>query len=140
MYYMLAALYYIRMRHCKVGLQLGSSQMYYISRFETEQKKGVQLTITAFGNDADSVQQRSALIEFVGRQLNNIMEVFMPAEKKPIRYIPCPHCPNLHILFDHVGTHICCPFSGLPTPSNYYTDLTPAEKSGEYISLQYIKL
>ena len=120
------------MRHGKVGLRLGSSQKYYISRYEVEQVQGVQLTITAVGIDANSVQQRWSLIQFIDQQLNDIMKVFMSAEKKPLQYIPCPHCPNLHILLDTVGTPLCCPHTDKETPANYYSDLLPAEKSGKY--------
>ena len=127
------------MRHGKVGLRLGSNQKYYISRYEDGQTRGVQLTITTAGDDVDSLQERWGLIQFVDQQLNKIIEVFMPAEKKPLQYIPCPHCTNIHILFDMIGTSICCPFNDdKEVPINYYTDIIPADKSGESIIKSHI--
>ncbi|XP_065901124.1 cyclic GMP-binding protein C-like isoform X2 [Dysidea avara] len=121
------------MRHSKVGLRLGASQKYYVSRYEDGQTQGVQLTITTVGDDVNSLQERWGLIQFVDQQLNKIMEVFMPAEKKPFKYIPCSHCTIIHILFDMIGTPICCPFKeDKEVPANYYTDLLPADKSNYY--------
>ena len=125
-----------RMRHGKVGLRLGASQKYYVSRYEDGQTQGIQLTITTVGDDVNSLQERWGLIQFVDQQLNKIMEVFMPAEKKPFKYIPCSHCTIIHILFDMIGTPICCPFKeDKKVPANYYTDLLPADKSSEMIIL-----
>ena len=120
-----------RMRHSKVGLRLGSQQRYYISRYDTEEVKGVKLTITAVGNDADSVQQRWELIQFIDEQLINILKMFMPAEKKPLQYIPCPHCVNLHIKIDQIGTPTCCPHTDEDTPAGYYTELLPPKTPGK---------
>jgi len=120
-----------RMRHGKVGLRLGSHQKYYISRYDTEEMKGVKLTITADGYDTDSVQQRWELIQFIDEQLINILKMFMPAEKKPWQYIPCSHCAKLHILFEQIGTPDCCPHTDKDTPASYYTDLLPPEKPGK---------
>ena len=119
------------MRHGKVGLRLGSHQKYYISRYDTEYMKGVKLTITAVGNDADSVQQRWELIQFIDEQLINILKMFMPAETKPLQYIPCPHCVKLHIKIDQIGTPTCCPHTDKDTPASYYTDLLPPKKPGK---------
>ncbi|XP_065902871.1 uncharacterized protein [Dysidea avara] len=119
------------MRHCKVGLQLGNSQKYYISQYELDQRQGVQLTITADNNETNSVQERWELIQYIDQQLHDIITVFMPAEKKPKKCIPCPHCTKIHILFDAIGTTIYCPFNDdKKVPINYYTDLLLDSETG----------
>ena len=80
-----------RMRHGKVGLQLGQHQKYYIS--QCEEKQSIQLTITVVGDDMTSVRERRELIYDVTHTLGNIMEVFMPEVKKLTLVIPCLLCP-----------------------------------------------
>ena len=114
-----------RLRHGKVGLQLGSHQKYYISH--CEEKKSIQLTITTVGDDVDSVKERRELIDDVTRLLDDVMKVFMPAAKRPILFVPCPLCPTLHVLLSDVcsGDTIFCPHSNdTPLPTGYYSDLS----------------
>ena len=116
-----------RMRHGKVGLQLGCHQKYYISR--CEEKQSIQLTITVRG---DEKRERRELIDDVTQLLGDIMKVFMPEVKKPALMVPCPLCPKLHITLSEVstGNTIFCPRSGdAPLPSGYYSDLIP----GDYV-------
>ena len=115
-----------------MGLQLGNSQKYYISQYELDQRQGVQLTITADNNETNSVQERWELIQYIDQQLHDIITVFMPAEKKPKKCIPCPHCTKIHILFDAIGTTIYCPFNDdKKVPINYYTDLLLDSETGK---------
>ena len=117
--------YYHRLRHGKVGLQLGSHQKYYISH--CEEKKSIQLTITAVGDDVDSVEERRELIDDVTRLLDDVMKVFMPAAKRPIPFVPCPLCPTLHVLLSDVcsGDTIFCPHSNdAAIPTGYYSNLS----------------
>ena len=108
-----------------MGLQLGSHQKYYISH--CEEKKSVQLTITTVGDDVDSVQERSELIDDVTGLLDDVMKVFMPAAKRPISFVPCPLCPSLHVLLSDVcsGDTIFCPHSNdTALPTGYYSDMS----------------
>ena len=124
-------MYYCRMRHGKVGLQLGLHQKYYISR--CEEKQSIQLTITVSGNDAKCIQGRAELIDDVAKLLNDIMKVFMPAAKRPVLFVPCPLCPNLHITLKQVydGKSAFCPFSNDDCIRNHYNDLLPNASTGK---------
>ena len=97
------------MRQGKVGLHLGAHQKYYISR--CEEKHSIQLTITVVGDDVASVQERRELINDVTELLDDIMKVFLPAAKRPIPFVPCPMCHNMHIPLEETfsGETICCP-------------------------------
>ena len=118
-----------RMRHGKVGLQLGRHQKYYISR--CEEKQSIQLTITVVGDDMTSVVERRELIDDVTQLLDDIMKVFMPEVKKPTLLVPCPFCSILHITLSEVSTGdtIFCPGVSGDTslPFGYYSDLSPSE-------------
>ena len=46
-----------------MGLQLGRHQKYYISQFE--EKQSIQLTISAVGDDGESIRERRELIDKV---------------------------------------------------------------------------
>ena len=122
-----------RLRYGKVGLQLGSHQKYYISH--CEEKKSIQLTITTVGDDVDSVQERKELIDDVTRLLDDVMKVFMPAAKRPILFVPCPLCPNLHVQLSDVCSRdtIFCPHfndtNDPALPTGYYSDLSICDLS-----------
>ena len=125
-------IYYCRMRHGKVGLQLGLHQKYYISR--CQEKQSIQLTITVSGNNAKCVKERAELIGNVTKLLTDIMKVFMPAAERPVLFVPCPLCPILHITLKQVyeGYTVFCPLSGDDSiPHGYYSDLLPSPSTGE---------
>ena len=108
-----------------MGLQLGSHQKYYISH--CEEKKSIQLTITAVGDDVDSIQERRELISDVTKLLDDVMKVFMPAAKRPVLFVPCPLCPTLHVSLSDVcsGDSIFCPLSDdTALPTGYYSDVS----------------
>ena len=124
MCYCLYGTIYCRMRHGKVGLQLGAHQKYYISR--SEEKQSIQLTITVSKKDTKCMQERSRLINDVAKMLDDIMKVFMPAARKPTLFVHCTMCDVLHITLQQVcdGVTVHCPSSKDDTPlHNYYSDL-----------------
>ena len=118
-----------RMRHGKVGSQLGADQKYYIS--QCKEKQSIQLTITVVGDDKEHMEERRTLIHDVSKLLDDIMKVFMPAiTERPSLLIPCPFCPKLHILLVDAcsGKAICCPNDDdEPLPCGYYSDLLQGE-------------
>ena len=129
-------IYFSRMRHGKIGLQLGAHQKYYIS--QCEEKQSIQLTITIMDKDATCIRERVELIDDVAKLLKDIMNVFMPAAEKPILLIPCPKCSTLHITLKQVykGHTIYCPLSNTDIPLySYYSDLLPNSLTGETLSL-----
>ena len=97
----LSIVIHYRMRHGKVGLQLGRHQKYYISR--CEEKQSIQLTITVVGDDMMSVKERRQLIDDVTQLLDDIMRVFMLEAKMPTLLVPCPFCSMLHITLSMVA-------------------------------------
>ena len=113
-----------RLRQGKVGLQLGSHQKYYISR--CEEKHSIRLTITVVGDDVTSVQERKELIDDVTELLDDIMNVFLPAAKRPTPFVPCSYCPKLHIPLNEVrsGNTIFCPVcNDAELAGGYYGEL-----------------
>ena len=114
-----------RMRHNKIGSQLGVDQKYYISRCEV--KQSIQLTITVVGDDKEHIKERRSLINDITNLLNDIMRMFMPAtQERPSLLIPCPFCPVLHIPLDDAssGKAIFCPNANdTPLPRGYYSNL-----------------
>ena len=122
-----------RLRRGKVGLQLGNHQKYYINHCTYDRKENIQLTITAVGDDVDSIQEREELINDVTKLLDDVMKVFMPAAKRPTLFVPCPLCPTLHVLLNDIqsGDTIFCPLSYYDTalPTGYYSDLSSSKLS-----------
>ena len=113
-----------------MGLQLGSHQKYYINH--GEDKESIQLTITAVGDDIDSIREREELINDVTKLLDDVMKVFMPAAKRPILFVPCPLCSTLHVSLNdvHSGDTIFCPLSNdTALPAGYYSDLSTKKLS-----------
>lgn len=57
------------------------------------------------------------------------MKMFMPAAKRPVLFVPCCKCSNLHIKLDevHAGGNIFCCSSDhdgdVELPHGYYSDL-----------------
>ena len=119
------------MRHGKVGLQLGAHQKYYIN--QCKEKQSIQLTITLVGVDVKCRQERAELIDGVAKLLNDIMNVFMPAAKRPALFIPCPLCSALHITLKKVydDESAFCPSSNDDCIRNHYNDLLPNASTGK---------
>ena len=113
-----------------MGLQLGGHQKYYISH--CEEKKSIQLTITAVGGDVSSMQERRDLINDVTKLLADVMKMFMPAAKRPTPYVPCPLCSTLHISLTDICSDdtIFCPLSDdTALPTGYYGDIVAGDLS-----------
>ena len=115
---------YCRMRHGKVGLQLGAHQKYYISK--CEEKQSIQLTITVVGNDSKSSKERKELIDDITQMIDDIMKLFMPTiSERAVILFPCPLCTTLHFTMDEVcsGNTIYCVNSSRSdnaVPSEFY--------------------
>jgi len=120
-----------------VGLRLGAHQIYYISH--CEEKGSIQLTITLpESDDLSSVQERRELINDITKSLNDILKEFLPTvQKRPIRFVPCPHCPMLHVTLSDISTGnsiFCATSNDTRLPDNYYDDLLDlASITGNFI-------
>ena len=115
-----------------MGLQLGSHQKYYINHCTYDRRESIQLTITAVGDDVDSIEEREELINDVTKLLDDVMKVFMPAAKRPILFVPCPLCPTLHVSLNDVrsGDTIFCPLSDdTMLPTGYYSEISTGKLS-----------
>ena len=123
-----------RMRQGKVGLQLGLHQKYYISR--CEEKHSIQLTITAVGENVTSVQERRELIDDVTKLLDDIIKVFLPAAKRPLPFVPCALCANIHISLQDViyfKETIYCPHKNdAIVPPDPYSYLALPKEGNKY--------
>ena len=107
-----------------MALKLGAKQKYYISH--CEEKHSIQLTITVVGNDVPSIQERRELIDDIGKMLNEVMKIFMPAAVQPLLFVPCPLCPILHITLTKVcagGISYCSTFEEDIALRDHYSDL-----------------
>ena len=74
-------------------------------------------------NMRDSAQHRKILLEFFQSTMEKIFQEFMAAAAKPICYIPCPYCSELHIKFANLfkgGVQLC---KTRIVPQSYYQDL-----------------
>ena len=74
-------------------------------------------------NSEASAKHRKELMEFFESTLENIRQEFMAAAAKPICYIPCPYCSELHIKFTNIlkgGVQIC---DTETISQDYYQDL-----------------
>lgn len=118
------------MRYGKMASQLGTHQIYYISRHVYDKKQSIQLTITVERDDQKHAIERRNLIRDIIKLLNDIMKVFMPATRETLSLlIPCQYCSDLHIsLVDaYSGKDIICFNQGEPLSlrCGYYKDLLP---------------
>ena len=97
-----------RLKKFEIMMVLSSNQFYCVSL--CQERKSIQLDIIMDKNSEASVQHRKELIEFFQSTLKEIRLEFMAAAAKPICYIPCPYCPELHIKFSNLlkgGVQIC---------------------------------
>ena len=112
---------------------LGSGQYYCVSY--NEEKCSIQLSIIFIPDTDSSAKQRTDLLQYFQTKLDEIMTDFMPAAKKPVAYIPCYHCNELHaelqLLLKRQQQH--CPIKDQPIPKQYYTDLITDQ--GSYTSI-----
>ena len=104
---------------------LGRDQYYCVS--VCEEKDSIRLSFILLSGGHHSADQRIELIQCFQHKLEILMEDFMQASTKPVAYIPCCFCDELHVelhrLIERQQQH--CANVGIPTciPDEYYTDL-----------------
>ena len=92
-----------RIRRHIIKLVLGHDQLYYVSLCEDYDSirlaitPDISKTVTSRG-----FQERWVLIEDFNTKLMETVKTFMPASDPPQRYIPCYHCPKLHLKLDDI--------------------------------------
>ena len=114
-------------------MALGHGQRYCISC--CEEKFSVCLSFVFLPTGGHSAERRKELLQYVQTNLEAVMEDFMSATKKPIAYIPCCYCKDLHVELQLLleGEQQYCPKDLLPVPDHYYCDLITDEGLYAYI-------
>ena len=100
---------------------LNHGQFYSVSL--CKEKSSIQLDIILEKDAQSSTDSRKQLIEFFQIMLDQTCDVFMPASPKPVAYIPCPYCSELHIRYKNLleKRPQLCEIKSIP--SDYYQDL-----------------
>ena len=70
-------------------------------------------------------EHRRELLQYFRSKLEVVMEDFMGATSKPIAFIPCCYCSQLHVELEMLlkGEQQDCPENIDPIPIQYYCDL-----------------
>ena len=100
---------------------LSPGQFYCVSLHE--KTSTIQLDIILEKSTEMSAENRKDLVKFFQSTLEQIRQEMMAAATKPVCYIPCPHCPDLHIKYTNIfeGRAQLCKTTSIPL--NYYQDL-----------------
>ena len=111
----------IRLKKYEIMMILSPGQFYCVSL--CKQRNSIQLDVILDKSTAASAKHRKDLMKFFQATLENIRKDIMPAAAKPILYVECPYCHNLHIKYANLfkgGTQVCKTES---IPQKYYHDL-----------------
>ena len=110
---------------------LGNGQYYTVSL--AEEKFSIQLSIILLPNTEHSAELRKDLLQYFMSKLDLVVEDFMSAAKKPIAYIPCCFCNQLHLRLSLLlqGKQQHCPIKNKPLLLKYYRTLVSDE--GKYL-------
>ena len=99
-----------------------SPGQFYCVRLSQERNR-IQLDVILDKSTESSAVHRKQLLEFFQTTLEQIRKQIMAAATKPIPYVECPFCPNLHIKYVNLfkgGVQLCKTES---LPLDYYQDL-----------------
>ena len=101
---------------------LGRDQYYCLNI--CEEKYSLQLSFMLLPGGHHSADQRIEFVKYFGSRLEMVMEDFMKASSKPVAYIPCCYCEDLHVEFQLLleGEQQHCAVEK-PLPDDYYCDL-----------------
>ena len=102
---------------------LGRDQYYCLN--SCEEKYSLQLSFMLLPGGDHSADQRIELLMYFESKLEMVMEDFMTASSKPVAYIPCCYCEELHVEFQLLldGEQQHCANVKKPLPDDYYCDL-----------------
>ena len=104
-------------------MSLSNGQCYCTSL--CEEKNSIQLSFIFLPEGDRLVKYRIALMEYFQSNLEAVMEDFMNATSKPVAYIPCCYCKQLHVEYHLLleGEQQHCPETKQPIPQWHYCDL-----------------
>ena len=102
---------------------LGRDQYYRVT--VCEEKDSIRLSFILLSGGHHSADQRIELLQYFQHQLEMVMEDFMQASTKPVAYIPCCFCDDLHVELQRLikGQQQHCASVGRPLPDEHYLDL-----------------
>ena len=102
---------------------LGRDQYYCINI--CEEKYSLQVSFMLLPGGRHCADQRIDLLKYFEFKLEMVMEDFMKASAKPVAYIPCCFCEELHVEFQLLleGKQQHCASVEKPLPDEYYCDL-----------------
>ena len=114
---------YPRLRKDKAMMVLGRDQYYCLN--SCEEKYSLQLSFMLLPGGGHSADQRIELLMYFESKLEMVMEDFMTASSKPVAYIPCCYCEELHVEFQLLldGEQQHCANVEKPLPDDYYCNL-----------------
>ena len=109
--------------HCK--LALGDDQFYYVILHENKESIWIVFCPDQNGTvGADGIKERLKLFKEFRQNLCDSLTAIAKSLKKPIPFIPCPICAELHIKLDLIcgkrKSVIRCDLGKIPP--NYYLD------------------
>lgn len=106
---------------------LGRDQYFSISL--CEQQYSIRLSFILLPGAQHSADRRIELLQYFQCKLEMVMEDFMKASTKPVAYIPCCFCDELHVEFQRLleREQQHCASVGKPLPDEHYRDLITDE-------------
>ena len=115
--------YTYRLRKGKVMIALGPGQCYCISL--CKEKYCIQLSFVFLPGGGHQAEHRIELLQYFQAKLEEVMEDFMNATSKPIGYIPCYYCNELHVELQllFIKEQQYCPENMQCIPEQHYLDL-----------------
>ena len=124
---------FYRLTKDKGTMVLGRDQYYCVSM--CEEKDSIQLSFILLSGGHHSAKQRTELWQYFQCKLEMVMEDFMQASTKPVAYIPCCFCDELHVELQLLmkGRQQNCATVGKPLPDEHYLDLITNKGIHTYI-------
>lgn len=112
-----------RLTKDKGTMVLGRDQYYCVSM--CEEKDSIQLSFILLSGGRHSADQRIELLLYFQHKLEMVMADFMHASTKPVAYIPCCFCDDLHVEVQRLikGQQQHCASVGKSLPDKHYLDL-----------------
>ena len=84
-----------RLKKYEIMMVLSHGQYYSVSLCEA--KNSIQVDIILEQSMKRSAEHRKQLVDFFQTTLEKVCNDLIPASSKPVPYIQCPHCDNLHL-------------------------------------------
>lgn len=114
---------YCRLKKYEIMMILSPGQFYCVSL--CQERNSIQLDIILDKATKMSADNRKELVEFFQSTLEQTQKQIMAAATKPVTYVKCPHCPNLHIKYANLfkGRQQLCKTKTECIPLDYYQDL-----------------